>query len=305
MRSNTKIATAVGSLASALFLFAGNASAQSDARAVLDQFREGQGKFQCQRMQMGQSVFFVPQGPEAVNLNVVGWGNGTGGGATTYNQLLTGLCEEGIVVAAAVTANSGQGTEIKAAVDTAIQMSSQQGNALSGKIAADPKILTAGHSQGGCGANNAARLLNADFIINYEADTRFTCQIQEPNPATRSALALYGDADTLAPMNPNNGPALRRNTPGPLVEAEFSNVEHIANGPVGAVTATSAPFRAAGIAFATANLRSDDRAMLAKTLFEGPTPLLGQLTGQGGVVTFFQRNQAAGGTAPAAGARAN
>jgi hypothetical protein len=292
MRSGTRIATA-----SVLFLFAGQASAQTDARATLDMFREGQGQFQCVRMQMGASTFLVPQGPDAQNLNIIGWGNGTGGNANTYTPLLTGLCEEGIVIAAANTANSGQGTEIRDAVMTAMRMSAMPGNPLSGKIAADPLIGTAGHSQGGCGANNAARLLNADMIINYEADTRFTCQIQEANPPTRAALALYGNRDTLAPRNPSNGAALRSNTPGPLVEAEFLNVEHIANGPVGAVTAVSAPFRAAGIAFASAKLRSDERSQLAKTLFEGPQPGLGSLTGNGGVITFFQRNAAAGASA--------
>ncbi|HTE15754.1 MAG TPA: hypothetical protein VK642_11810, partial [Burkholderiales bacterium] len=45
-----------------------------------------------QRIAAGANVFFVPSGGPGT-YNILGWGNGTGGGATTYNSLLNAAAQ--------------------------------------------------------------------------------------------------------------------------------------------------------------------------------------------------------------------
>jgi hypothetical protein len=286
MRRSSKLAAVLGSLSASVLLFAGQAAAQS-GRATLDMFRPGQGPFQCRTMNIaGGTTLFVPVGGDAnEKFNVAGWGNGTVSPTGLYNALLTQVCEEGIVVAAAATTNACSGSDVQASVQAAIAMAARPGNPLSGRLAENVKILTFGHSQGGAGAVNAALRLNAKFVINVEPDFRFTCSANGRLPADVRAFAPTGTADTLAPPAPNRN-GLRRANGGQLIEATFRGVTHTTpNGPFGAPGAGDRDFRASIGAFAVATLRDDARAQAARTLFDGPNPGLQSLMGNS--VTFF------------------
>src|SRR5262245_20821402 len=62
--------------------------------------------------------FYVPSGGDG-RYNILGWGNGTGGGATTYSGLLTAAAQRCVLVAAATTSSSGSGTDVRNAVSAA------------------------------------------------------------------------------------------------------------------------------------------------------------------------------------------
>lgn len=248
-------------------------------------FNPGKGPFQCTRMAMGETVLIVPNNlPAGQTVGIVGWANGTGGNANTYTPLLTAFCQEGVVVAAATTANSGTGVEVAASVNLAKRM-------LASMVGPNPRILVAGHSQGGSGANNGAAMLMANAILNVESDTQITARIQQVNGPNVESLALYGSADNLAPRSRNQA-SIRMNTPGPLVEAELANADHLGGGPVGQGNATNLNFRSLASAFVSAELRTDDRGKLAQQLFFGNGANTVETLGQG-VVTFTSRNDKA------------
>src|SRR5262245_1476578 len=85
--------------------------------------------------------FYVPSGSDG-RFNVLVWGNGTGGSATTYSGLLTAAAQRCVLVAAATTANSGSGTQMR---DALTQARSRFGSILNSPL----KVCTSGHSQGG------------------------------------------------------------------------------------------------------------------------------------------------------------
>ncbi len=148
--------------------------------------------------------FYVPSGGNG-NYNILGWGNGTGGGATTYSGLLEAAAARCVLVAAATTSSSGDGTDVRDAVNTA---RSRYRNIL----AADPKVCTSGHSQGGGGSFNAANLLNAECVIAVQPDTVFTTRIRRPVAANVDVVCIFSTGDTLAPALPSNGANCRRNS---------------------------------------------------------------------------------------------
>ena len=113
------------------------------------------------------SVFYVPSGGSG-NYNILGWGNGTGGTSGTYRGLLESVAEQCILVAAATTANSGDGRDVERAVNDA---KSRYRNI----VGSDPKVCTSGHSQGGGGSFNAANRLDADCVIAVQSSRSASC----------------------------------------------------------------------------------------------------------------------------------
>ena len=258
MRLSLKGAAVAASIAGALFMGVGDAFAQ--AQDILNKF-DRMGPFQVRVMSSGGSTFYVPQGPDARDLGIVGWGNGTGGNQNTYRGMLTQVASFGVIVAAANTANSGSGGEIVNAVETAMTMFSDQ-------IAANPRICTAGHSQGGGGANNAAIMLNNDCIINVESDTRFTVRITGPTPEGAESLIICGTGDTLAPCQGGNEANIRRMSRGPVALVLITGISHFE--PVGDGGDVSKYVAA----FAASRLRDDALAMEARSLFvDGPNAI--------------------------------
>ena len=143
------------------------------------------------------NTFFVPSGGGG-NYNILGWGNGTGGTVGSYDGMLERLASHCILVAAAETSSSGDGTEIRDAVNDARSR-------YSSILASNPRVCTSGHSQGGGGSFNAAGRLGADCVISVQADTVFTTRITQTLPADADVVALWSSADTLAPRGTNSG----------------------------------------------------------------------------------------------------
>lgn len=150
------------------------------------------------------SVFYVPSGGSG-NYNILGWGNGTGGTSGTYRGLLESVAEQCILVAAATTANSGDGRDVERAVNDA---KSRYRNL----VGSDPKVCTSGHSQGGGGSFNAANRLDADCVIAVQPDSVFTTRIDRPVASDVDVVCIFSTGDVLAPALPSNGPNCRRNS---------------------------------------------------------------------------------------------
>lgn len=150
------------------------------------------------------AVFYVPSGGSG-NYNILGWGNGTGGGSTTYRGLLTSVAEQCILVAAATTASAGDGRAVESAVN---QAKSRYSNV----VGSNPKVCTSGHSQGGGGAFNAANRLSADCVIAVQPDTVFTTRISRPVASDVDVVCIFSSGDTLAPALPSNGRNCRTNS---------------------------------------------------------------------------------------------
>jgi hypothetical protein len=158
------------------------------------------------------STLYIPSDPGNPNaqFNVLVWGNGTGGSSSTYSTLLNSVASHCIAVAAANTASAGSGTAMASALSS---MRSQHADIL----LPDHIVCTAGHSQGGGGAFNAANLTDADCTIPVQPDTIFTTQIDDPLASDVEAIVLTSSADTLA------GPGTNR----PNVEANSTILTQI------------------------------------------------------------------------------
>ena len=150
------------------------------------------------------TVFYVPSGGTG-SYNVLGWGNGTGGGSTTYNGLLESVAEQCILVAAATTANSGTGSEVEDSVDAAFSR-------YSNIINSNATVCTSGHSQGGGGSFNAANRLDADCVIAVQPDTVYTTSIFSPVASDVDVVCIFSTGDTLAPALPFNSFNCRANS---------------------------------------------------------------------------------------------
>ncbi|HEY0685592.1 MAG TPA: hypothetical protein VGD45_24855 [Steroidobacter sp.] len=150
--------------------------------------------------------FYVPSGGDG-RYNILGWGNGTGGGATTYSGLLTAAAQRCVLVAAATTASSGSGTDVRDAV-------SQARTRYAGILNASPKICTSGHSQGGGGSFNAANVIGSDVscVIAVQPDTVFTVRILRPVAANVDVTCIFSTGDVLAPALPSNALNCRTNS---------------------------------------------------------------------------------------------
>lgn len=148
------------------------------------------------RVSSSGTVFYVPSGGPGT-YNILGWGNGTGGGSSTYRGLLEAVAEDCILVAAATTANSGTGSEVEDAVNSAKSR-------YSSIVGSNPKVCTSGHSQGGGGSFNAANRLDADCVIGVQPDTVYTTSIYRPVASSTDVACIFSTADTLAPAYPFN-----------------------------------------------------------------------------------------------------
>lgn len=229
MKSFSKITLAgifAGSLLSVGALFstsavAGNGTGSGSGFTTLFEEAEGNGRCRVNRVSALGSTFYVPSDPRNSNarFNILGWGNGTGGTSITYASMLESIASHCILVAAANTANSGTGSEVEDAVNSA--RSRYRSILLS-----DAKVCTSGHSQGGGGSFNAANRLNAECVIPVQADTVFTTRIYSDLSRNVEVIALWGSADTLAPASTN-----RRNVEGAssiLTQVETRGEGHFA-----------------------------------------------------------------------------
>lgn len=220
---------------------------------------DGNGNCRVSRVRAGDSTLYIPSDPSnsSARFNVLVWGNGTGGTASTYTGMLESVASHCIAVAAANTENSGSGREMAAAYQ---ELRSRYGNIL----ASTPRVCTAGHSQGGGGSFNAAPQVNADCVIPVQPDTRFTVQIQQPLDSDVEVITLWGSSDTLAPASGNARNVERNSTI--LTQVETDGEGHFA--PVGGTGGNIGTlFRMANIA----QLSNDpSRSSEYRSVFFGP-----------------------------------
>lgn len=244
------------------------------------------GPCSVNRVRSGSSTFYIPSrrgGPSGERFNVLVWGNGTGGTASTYRRLLESVASHCIIVAAANTSSAGSGTAMASALSS-LRSSSYR------NIAGD-KVCTAGHSQGGGGSFNAANQIGADCVIPVQADTRFTTRIRSSLASHVEVIALWSSRDTLAPASGN-----RRNVQNAstiLTQVETSGEGHFApttgrGGNIGTM------FRMANIA----QLSNDPaQAQQFRRAFWGPTSEYTASTSHRDL-SDVRRNRAAESTTP-------
>ena len=150
------------------------------------------------------TVYYVPSGGSG-RYNLLGWGNGTGGGSTTYSGLLEAAAGRCVLVAAATTANSGSGLDVQNSVNAA---RTRYANILRSPL----KVCTSGHSQGGGGSFNAANRIGANCVIAVQPDTVYTVSILRPVASTTDVVCIFTTGDTLAPALPFNAANCRANS---------------------------------------------------------------------------------------------
>jgi cysteine synthase len=149
--------------------------------------------------------FYVPS--TTVPVNVLIWGNGTGGGATTYSSLLNAAASRCVLVAAATTANAGSGVAMRDAFN-------QARSRFATRLRSPLRACTSGHSQGGGGSFNAANVIGSavDCVIAVQPDTVFTVTIGRPVAANVDVTCIFSTGDTLAPASRNAGNCRRNAT---------------------------------------------------------------------------------------------
>lgn len=116
----------------------------------------------------GAYTIFYPDPLEASCPHpIVAWGNGTAvTGSGTYAFYNEHAASYGIVVIASHNDNVGSGAFHKAGIDYMLMQNTTQGSEFFGKLSM--KVGTAGHSQGGGGANAGASHPNVEAIGNVQ-----------------------------------------------------------------------------------------------------------------------------------------
>ncbi|MFC9977962.1 alpha/beta hydrolase family protein [Spirillospora sp. NPDC127200] len=185
---------------------------------------------------------------------VIVWGNGTFASPAAYDRLLRHWASHGFVVAAAKTAFSNSGKEMRAGIDRLATLNGQAGSPLRGKVDLS-RIGAAGHSQGGAGA------------INSGEDPRITTFVPvQPGPLASAStvhgpvLYLAGQKDGIVP--PAKVRAFYDATGRvPAIFAELGGADHFAP------TGDGGGFRGATTAWFRFHLMGDERA---RGVFFGP-----------------------------------
>jgi hypothetical protein len=156
------------------------------------------------RVASGSTVFYVPSGGPGT-YNLLGWGNGTGGGSSTYSGLLNAAAARCVLVAAATTASSGSGSDVQNSVNAAKSR-------YASKLRSNLKVCTSGHSQGGGGSFNAANRIGANCVIAVQPDTVYTTSISRPVSSSTDVVCIFSSGDVLAPALPFNALNCRANS---------------------------------------------------------------------------------------------
>ncbi|WP_067475009.1 alpha/beta hydrolase family protein [Actinomadura hibisca] len=185
---------------------------------------------------------------------VIVWGNGTFASPAAYDRLLRHWASHGFVVAAAKTAFSNSGKEMRAGIDRLATLNGQAGSPLRGKVDL-ARIGAAGHSQGGAGA------------INSGEDRRISTFVPvQPGPLASAStvhgpvLYLAGQKDGIVP--PKKVRVFYDATKAvPAIYAERRGANHFA------ATGDGGGFRGVTTAWFRFHLMGDARA---RAVFFGP-----------------------------------
>ncbi|MEU5216693.1 acetylxylan esterase [Streptomyces sp. NPDC020807] len=136
-------------------------------------------------------TFYYPKnmGQSGERHPVVIWGNGTGAVPGVYSSLLRHWASQGFVVAAANTPTSNFAISMRAGIDVLEQWNADPDSPFHGKVDLD-HIGSAGHSQGGAAAINAA--------VDPRVDTAVPIQpgpLADPDLMDEPVFHLAGQRD--------------------------------------------------------------------------------------------------------------
>ena len=192
--------------------------------AGIDKFRAA-GPERVAQMGVGACTRFLPPQGATDSRPGMGWANGTGAAPGTYSGILTRVASYGTLVSAANTTQSGTGQ----ATSTCITQLDQARTDSNGRFA------TSGHSQGGSGSINAARLNNRVVVTcPVQLDGTFTAQSSPADlrgTRTGPAVILCGGADNLAPCTrAANGDGKFNGATVPVVRISVIGAPHVGAG---------------------------------------------------------------------------
>jgi len=116
------------------------------------------GPFATTSTNVSNCTIFRPTtlGQGGVTHPVIIWGNGTGASPSSYAALLTHLASHGFIVAAANTANAGNGSQMLSCLTFVISQNATSGSVFFHHVDID-RVGASGHSQGGAGTIMAGR----------------------------------------------------------------------------------------------------------------------------------------------------
>ncbi|MQY05822.1 poly(ethylene terephthalate) hydrolase family protein [Actinomadura macrotermitis] len=119
---------------------------------------DGPGPYKVSFQVQGDTTLYYPSdiAKSPRRHPVIVWGNGTFAIPVIYDGLLRHWASHGFIVAAANTAFSGSGQEMRAGIDLLAKADKQSGSPFHGKVDLK-RIGASGHSQGGAGTVNAAQ----------------------------------------------------------------------------------------------------------------------------------------------------
>jgi hypothetical protein len=155
----------------------------------------------------------------------LGWANGTTATPQVYAGILNRVASYGTLVTAANTTNAGTGREVSQCIDELVR----------DRPDSNGRFATAGHSQGGSGTLNAARL-NTKVVVTcpVQLDGIFTANSSPADlrgTRTGPALIMCGGADVLAPCTSvNNGDTKFNQATVPVTRISVVNAPHVGAG---------------------------------------------------------------------------
>lgn len=242
---NKHRAIAFGLGLTVLALGAGSAHAQSGPATGfpgIDKFRVP-GPETVAVVPVGACTRYLPPMGPARSRGGMGWANGTGATPGTYDGnnpaggtgILGRVASYGTLVTAANTTQSGTGVAVAQCMDELAAARSDSNG----------RFATSGHSQGGSGGINAARILN---MANPATTAVVTCPVQLDGTFTATsnaadllgtqngpAVIICGGSDNLAPCtSAANGDGKFNGATVPVVRISIIGATHtMAGSPVG------------------------------------------------------------------------
>ncbi|WP_245573995.1 chlorophyllase/cutinase-like alpha/beta fold protein [Amycolatopsis nigrescens] len=156
---------------------------------------------------------------------VLVWGNGTGASVSVYEPMLRHFASHGFIVAAANTAWSGSGTEMRAGIDYLTQQNGSAGSVFHDKVDLE-HVGATGHSQGGGGAVASGADPRVDTVVPIEPGPQGSVEaLHGP------VFWLAGQLDLVVLPNLLVYPRYQQSTQVPAVFGELAGASHFT--PVG------------------------------------------------------------------------
>ncbi|REE96737.1 alpha/beta hydrolase family protein [Thermomonospora umbrina] len=151
------------------------------------------GPFATAKVYEGSTTLFYPADLASSPLEhpVVVWGNGSNAYPFIYEGLLRHWASHGLIVAAAQTPSANSGEEMLAGIDALARLNGQSGSPFHGKVDLE-RIGSAGHSQGGAGAINAAKDPRIDTAVPIQPGP-----LAAPSGLHGPVLYLAGQTDKI------------------------------------------------------------------------------------------------------------